>query len=279
MESLLSLTCTATTLGESDPRVSSAAGDPPADRALLEAAHDTDDEAERHRLGGRVVIANLDLARWIARRYRGRGIADDDLDQAAYEGLVKAVMGFDPARGDTLTAYAVPTIQGEVRRLFRDQGWSIRPPRRLQEQQWALRRHVDDLTAELGRHPTGAEICETSGLDGEEYRQTLASFGAFAPPSLDEPVHDGINLTLGESLASGSRSVPEIAEGRAVLSSALPGISDRDRRIVYLRFFEDLTLAEIGADIGVSQMQVSRLLSRILSDLRHQINGQTPPLG
>ena len=171
-------------------------------RQLLEEAHRTDDD-ERHRaLLDRVVVVNHRIARAVAARYQGRGVADDDLEQAACEGLVKAAAHFDPTLRHDFLSYAVPTIRGEVQRYFRDHGWTVRPPRRLQQLQWQLNRTTEDLCVELGREPTPEELRARMEIDEETHREVVASFGCFQPTSLDQPVAASPDLRLGDTLAA-----------------------------------------------------------------------------
>jgi RNA polymerase sigma-B factor len=236
---------------------------------LLTEAHETADPARRAELLDEVIVLNRGVAEAVANRYRGRGVATDDLHQAALEGLVKAVHKFDPGVRPDLLTYAVPTIRGEVQRWFRDQSWMVRPPRRLQELQWRVSRSIDSLSQELGREPSDAEISEDIGCSKKEYGEAVQSFGCFQPPSLDRPVGDDPSLTLGDLLqAEDDRSA---AEARAALGPAVRTLSERDRRVLFLRYFEDSSQKEIGLELGVTQMQVSRLLERILRDLRLRI--------
>lgn len=238
---------------------------------LLHAAHETDDAAQREELLERVVLMNRRVAQAVARRYRRRGVPDEDLEQAAYEGLTKAVQKFDPRLRNDLLTYAVPTIRGEVQRYFRDQSWTVRPPRRLQELQRKMNNAIEQLGAELGREPDEEELQRHLGISAEEYRETLASFGCFQPPSLDQPLRSAPEFTLGDALASPTTG-HEAVEARILLAHAVRDLSERDRRILYMRFFEDRTQQEIGDELGVTQMHVSRLLARILEKLRGEIS-------
>ena len=237
---------------------------------LIEQAHDTDDEAERKRLLDEVVLINRGVAEAVASRYRGRGVAQDDLFQVAYEGLTKAVNRFDPSTRNDLLTYAVPTIRGEVMRHFRDHGWSVRPPRRVQELQWRVNQCIEHLEHELGREPRDTEVIEELGIDEAEYKEALEAFGCFQPTSLDQPVRDEGSSALGDLLPDHD-DYQSAAEARVTLAPVVRRLSERDRRILHLRFFEDRTQAEIGEDLGVTQMQVSRLLSRILGTLREDL--------
>ncbi|WP_166140644.1 sigma-70 family RNA polymerase sigma factor [Nocardioides ochotonae] len=242
-------------------------------RDLLDRAAATQDPAARAVLLEEVVLVNRGVAEAVAARYRNRGIAQDDLVQVAYEGLTKAVKRFDPALRNDLLTYAVPTIRGEVQRYFRDQGWTVRPPRRIQELQWRVNRCLDDLGHELGREPSDEEVMRRLGLDATEYREVVEAFGCFQPTSLDNPVSTDGATTLGDLLAD-EDTAQRASEARVVLAPVVRQLSERDRRILYLRFFEDRTQEQIGLELGVTQMQVSRLLTRILRRLRDQVEGE-----
>lgn len=226
-------------------------------------------ESEHPDLIDEIVRVNMRLARDCAKRYRGRGIADDDLEQVAYVGLVKAVRGFDPTRGHDFLVFAVPTIRGELRRHFRDLGWAVRPPRSIQELQSRILAAESDLVQELGRSPRPSDLARHLDVDLEQVLDALAANGCFAPTSLDVTVRDG-DESIGDRLG-GTDPAFDTAEARVTLSAVLRGLTPRERRILELRFVGGRTQAEIGADIGVTQMQVSRLLNRILGRLREQL--------
>jgi RNA polymerase sigma-B factor len=238
--------------------------------ALIDEAHSCGDENRKRLLLDEVILINRGVAEAVASRYRGRGISQDDLVQVAYEGLTKAVNRFDPSTRNDLLTYAVPTIRGEVMRHFRDHGWSVRPPRRVQELQWRVNQCIERLEHELGREPRDVEVIEELGIDPAGYREAVEAFGCFQPTSLDQPVHTDATSSLGDL-------IPDIgdqhgaADARVALAPVVRRLNERDRRILHLRFFEDLTQAEIGEDLGVTQMQVSRLLSRILGTLREDL--------
>jgi RNA polymerase sigma-B factor len=235
---------------------------------LFELARDADaEECQRHE--DEIIRTNMTVASDCARRYRGRGIATDDLEQVAYLGLVKAVRAFDPARGYDFLAFAVPTIRGELRRHFRDLGWALRPPRSVQELQTRILGAESDLAQELGRSPRPSDFARHLDVDLEQVLDALGANGCFAPTSLDVPAADGDDA-LGDRLG-GLDPAFDTAEARVTLSAVMRGLTPRERRILELRFFGGRTQAEIGADIGVTQMQVSRLLNRILGRLREKL--------
>jgi RNA polymerase sigma-B factor len=231
---------------------------------------------ERRALEQEVVRLNLPVAREIAMRYRGRGIAMDDLVQVASLGLVKAVRGFDPERGSDFLSYAVPTIRGELRRCFRDAGWTVRPPRSIQELQTEIWRAESDLAQSLQRSPLPREIAAHLRVSEERVLEALGADGCFAPTSLDAPLGDGDDSGVGQYLGEMDAQFDR-AEARVILAAVVGRLSERDRTIIRLRFFEGWTQAQIGAAVGVTQMQVSRLLARILGDLRQAVEGTAPP--
>ena len=240
-------------------------------RDLLVEAADANDE-RRHELLDEVVVLNRGVADAVANRYRGRGVPLEDLCQAAYEGLVKAVQRFDPEVRPDLLTYAVPTIRGEIQRWFRDQSWMVRPPRRIQELQWTVTRRTAQLAQDLGREPSTEEVANAVGCTVEEVDEATSAFGCFNPPSLDRSVSTEDGPTLGETLAEEGDDGKSAAEARTMLSPVVRQLSERDRRILYLRFFEDQTQSDIGEELGITQMQVSRLLDRIFRDLRSELD-------
>jgi RNA polymerase sigma-B factor len=239
-------------------------------RRLLEEVAATTDPARAAELRERVIVINRGVAEAVAARYRQRGVPVEDLHQVAYEGLTKAVMRFDPALRNDLLTYAVPTIRGELQRYFRDHGWTVRPPRRIQETQWLVNQTVERLTQRLEHDPTPAEIADELGITLDEYWETVAAFGCFQPTSLDQPTNADSAASVGD-LLPGDDQETEASEARVTLAPVVRRLPERDRRILYLRFFEDRTQEEIGQDLGVTQMQVSRLLSRILGTLREEL--------
>jgi RNA polymerase sigma-B factor len=239
-------------------------------RELLERAQCADGERERDQLLDEVVLLNRGVAEAVAARYRGRGVSQEDLQQAAYEGLVKAVRRFDPAVRPDLLTYAVPTIRGEVQRWFRDQSWMVRPPRRIQELQWRISRSIDHLSQKLGRPPSDEEVSADVGCSTEELDEAVQGFGCFQPPSLDIPVGES-GTPMGELLGTDDDREMRLVETREVLAPVVDKLSDRDRRILYLRFIEDQSQSEIGEELGVTQMQVSRLLERIFRSMRAEL--------
>lgn len=233
-------------------------------RLLLEAS--TLEGDARTAVQDEVIRLNMQVATEIAQRYHGRGIPGDDLDQVAFLGLTKAVRGFDPSVGTEFLSFAVPTIRGEIRRHFRDHGWTVRPPRWVQELQPRIIAAEAEMFQQLGRSPRPSELADHLGVDHEQVVEALAANGCFAPTSLDAP--------YGESDASpidrlgGADGAFAGAEARVALGPLLLRLTPRERKILQLRFGSGLTQSEIGAEVGVTQMQISRLLARILDRLR-----------
>jgi RNA polymerase sigma-B factor len=237
---------------------------------LFEEIATTDDERERELLREEVVVLNMGVARAIAHRYRQRGLNLDDLVQVAYVGLVKAVNGFDLDHERDFLSYAVPTVSGEVKRYFRDFGWTVRPPRRVQELQGQIAKASNDLSQRLGRSPRPSEVAAELEVEVDAVIEALAADGCFTPSSLDVPVGEDGSATLGQLVRDEQEDFGG-AEARVMLAPAVRRLGERDRRILELRFFRGWTQEQIASDIGVTQMQVSRLLSRILQELRNEL--------
>jgi RNA polymerase sigma-70 factor (sigma-B/F/G subfamily) len=248
----------------------------PADRAartielLREAQHA--DEATVRRLHDEVILLNLEVAESVVSRYRNRGVPIEDLIQVGRLGLVKATRGFDPCKSDNFLGYAVPTILGEVKRFFRDNAWVVKPPRRIQELQSELSATSARLTHTTGTAPTIGELSSALAVDEGAVREALAADGCFAPSSLDRPARAGDEpgSTLADTLGTDEAGFDR-AEALVTVAPLCRSLSERDRRIVYLRFFQEWTQSRIAEELGVTQMQVSRLLARILNQLRDQV--------
>jgi RNA polymerase sigma-B factor len=214
-------------------------------------------------LRDRLVAAHLPLATHLARRFANRGEPPEDLQQVAALALVKAVERFEPDRGLAFATYAAPTILGELKRHFRDQGWGVRVPRRIQELHLALGGVVERLTHELGRPPTLGEIATAAGAAEEEVLEALEAGRAYRPDPLeaDDPGwHAGA--------AGGEDPDLDRVEVSATLAPLLARLPERERLVVRLRFFAHMTQSEIAARLGISQVHVSRLLARSLQRLR-----------
>jgi RNA polymerase sigma-B factor len=228
------------------------------------------DPAERQGLVDEVVMRTMPVAKSVASRYRDRGVPIEDLEQVACLALVRAANRFDPDKAADFLAYAVPTIRGELKRYFRDHGWSVRPPRRIQEVQALINR--SDVVRTDGSVSTPRAIAEQLGIDECEVRDALEAKGCFAPTSLDSPTYDG-GEPLGHSLVDDDYAEHEAVEARVILRTLTRELKPRERLVLYLRFVEGRTQAEIGAEIGVTQMQVSRILAQTLHEMRERLTG------
>jgi len=241
-----------------------------ADRELLRRYHKRGDLEARERL----IEQYLPLVRSLARRYSYRGEQLEDLVQVGCIGLIKAIDRFDIDRGVELTTYATPNIIGEIKRHFRDKGWSVRVPRGLQELNVRLSHLVEELTIQLERSPTIAELAKAACVEEEEVLEALESGQAYATLSLSAPGggggEDGSDLDPLESLGELEHEY-EVSEDRAVLAPGLRALDDRERRILHLRFYEGLTQSQIAQQVGISQMHVSRLIRRALEKIRDEI--------
>jgi RNA polymerase sigma-B factor len=236
------------------------------DHRLFERLADPDDPVDRD-----VVVERfLPLARRLAARYRGGDEPFDDVFQIACLGLVNAVERYDPARGKAFTSFAVPTIVGEIKRHFRDRTWSIRPPRDLQEQTLRVERARDELGPRLGRAPTVDDIATHLGIEPEDVLEAMAASRGYRAASLDSPRPGGDedgDETVGDTVGTDDAEY-ERAEERATLDRLMRSLTARERLVLRLRFEDDLTQQEIGARIGVSQMQVSRIVRNAVDRLR-----------
>ncbi len=233
---------------------------------LLRAYHRDRDEAAREQ----ALVELMPLVRALAARYAGRGEPLEDLVQVGSLGLIKAVDRFDVDRGVEFTSYAVPTIVGEIRRHFRDKAWAMHVPRRLKELSVRLSRVLDELTTELGRSPTVAELAEATGVEEEDVVDALDSAHAYSTRSLQAPFEEGDVDSLADKLGADEEGYAEVEDG-ALVAAGLDALDERERQIVELRFFEEMTQSQIAAEIGISQMHVSRLLRRALATMRGRI--------
>ena len=219
-------------------------------------------------LRDRLVQAHMGLASYLARRFANRGQPLDDLVQVASLGLLKAVDRFDPGLGIEFSTYATTTIVGELKRHLRDKGWAVRAPRRMQELYLNLGQVIDTLGQELGRSPTISEMANEVGASEEDVLEALEAGQAYRFASLDAPKGDGEGSeSLGDRLGQEDSELTR-AEGRATLDPLLRQLPLRQRQVVELRFFDGLTQSEIARRLGISQMQVSRLLTRSVAHLR-----------
>lgn len=226
--------------------------------------------SERQWLHTQVILLNRPVARRIAARYSQRGVELEDLRQVAEMGLVKAVARYDPAHGRGFLAYAVPTIRGEIRRYFRDSGWMIRPPRRIQELRGDVATTEEQLVQALRRFPRQTETAQQLGLTTRDLLEVQGARGCFRPASLDAPAREDAGLPMGELIGEMDGAYERI-DNHQSLTPLLAALGSRDRRILELRFVHGWTQKEIGDHIGVSQMQVSRLLTAVLRRLRERL--------
>jgi RNA polymerase sigma-B factor len=231
-----------------------------------------DTEDERERLCDEIVLLNMPVAQSIARRYRRRGVEFDDLAQVAYLGLVKAVDRYNADSGSRFLAFAVPTITGEVKRFFRDYCWAIRPTRRIQEVQHAIASCEPELTQFLGRSPTVSELAEELGVGQDHVMEALASDGYFNLASLDMPTGwDDSSRSVADEVGEDDWHLRWV-ENHELLAPALEKLSEREKRLLWLRFEKGWKQTQIAADLGLSQMQVSRLLSALLQRLCDELS-------
>jgi len=247
---------------------------PETDKELLRRYHVNGDLAAREQL----IEQYLSLVRSLARRYAYRGEQLEDLVQIGCIGLIKAIDRFDINRGVELTTYATPNIIGEIKRHFRDKGWSVRVPRGLQELNVQLSRIVEELTVQLGRSPTIKELAERSGAEEEEVLEALESGRAYSSLSLSSAsgMEDDEDIDPMETIGTEEPRY-EMSEEWAVLAPGLRVLDDRERMILHLRFFEGLTQSQIAQRVGISQMHVSRLIRRALEKIREEIDIEEEP--
>ena len=240
----------------------------PDDKILLRRYHEQGDLQAREQL----IEQYMSLVRSLARRYSYRGEQLEDLVQIGAIGLIKAIDRFDLDRGVELTTYATPNIIGEIKRHFRDKGWSVRVPRGLQELNVQLSRLMEQLTVQLGRSPTIPELAKAAGVEEEQVLEALESGRAYTSLSLSVGGGGGDDDDLDplESLGTEEHQY-EVSEDRAILAPGFKALDERERKILQLRFFEGLTQSQIAQQVGISQMHVSRLIRRSLEKIRETI--------
>jgi RNA polymerase sigma-B factor len=252
------------TLSATDTRIATRA-------AFAALRHLTPNDPGRLDLRDYLVRLHMPLVEHLARRFVNRGEPLDDLVQVGTIGLLKAIDRFVYERGVEFSTYATPTVLGEIKRHFRDRGWSIRVPRRLQEMRLALAATTAELTQELGRSPTMAEIAERLDIDEDSVVEGLASANAYSTVSLDATdAREDAGATMLDALGEDDAELGNV-EYRASLRPLLAALDPRDQRILVLRFFYGMTQSQIAEEIGMSQMHVSRLLSRTLARLRQAL--------
>jgi RNA polymerase sigma-B factor len=237
-------------------------------RALFAQLAAASTSEERQPVRDALVEQHLPLVEHLARRFRNRGEAYDDLVQVATIGLIKSVDRFDLGRGVEFSTYATPTIVGEIKRHFRDKGWAVRVPRRLQELRLSLTAATAELSQKNGRAPTVAELAQNLGITDEEVLEGLESANAYSTLSLDAGDQgDDDSIAVVDTLGVEDESL-EGVEYRESLKPMLEKLPPREKKILLLRFFKSMTQSEIAAEVGISQMHVSRLLARTLAQLR-----------
>ena len=237
-------------------------------RELFSLYKDKGDEAARDEL----IMSHLNLVRFLASKFKNRGEPLDDLIQVGTIGLIKAIDRFDPSRGLEFTTYATPTILGEIKRHFRDKGWSIRVPRRLQELSAKVNQATDDLTKELQRSPSTEEVAAKLGVSVDEVLEAMESSGAYSSVPLEAGSSDEED---GPAIIDHYASVDEnlaASDDRMVIEDTIRDFSPREREVIRMRFVEGLTQVEIAKRLGVSQVQVSRLLRRTLKKVQDKID-------
>ncbi|MEV7689902.1 SigB/SigF/SigG family RNA polymerase sigma factor [Streptomyces bungoensis] len=250
--------------------------DAPDTAALFARMAELEDSPERDAVRDELVTAWLPMAHRIAGRFRDRGEAVEDLRQVAALGLVKAIDRFDPSRG-AFESYAVPTITGEVKRHFRDRMWALRVPRRVQELRNRVRVARRDLTQNPGSpEPSVADIAAHTGLTEEEVAAGMEALESFSTLSLDAELSSGDDgYSLADTLGATDTSYDVVVD-REAAKEGLRRLPERERAILYMRFFEDMTQSRIADKLGISQMHVSRLISRSCARVRDEVLGQRP---
>ena len=243
---------------------------------LQDARSDAIDAPSAARLRDEAFEANRTLALSIARRYHHKGVENEDVDQVAMVGLCLAVDRWDPSAETPFVAFAGPTIAGEIKRHFRDRAWLVRPPRSVQNRVAEIRAAAEELQAELGREPVATEIAARLGVDVELVDDARQAGDAFHGSPLD--LGDGAEWAGPEVVSRSDTDVIESLADSLDLRRAVAQLPERDRRLVSLRFVDELTQQEVGRRLGVSQMQVSRLLARVLATLRESLeHGEVAP--
>lgn len=217
-----------------------------------------------------LVLRYLDLAEALAARFEARGRERADLNQVAYLGLVKAARGFDRAKGESFPAYAAPTITGELKRYLRDRTWVVRPPRHIQDLRTRLYRAEPELTQTLGRNPSVAELAGELGTDPAQVQEAISASSSMHPDSLDAVNPNSDAPSIGDVLACPDTPLERLEE-LACLREAMQDLDDSDRELLYRRYFCEETQVQLGKRLGMSQMQVSRRLAKVLVELQRRL--------
>ena len=241
-------------------------------RRLFAAYRDAGNEDERAAVREKLVDQYIGLVEFLARRFRNRGEPLEDLVQVGTIGLLKAIDRFELEREVEFSTYATPTIVGELKRHFRDKGWAVRVPRRLQELHLELTKIISNLGQELGRSPTVSEIAESAGISEETVLEGMEIAHAYSFTSLDAPIdsEDSESSSFADQMGSEDEQLENL-EYRASLAPEMAKLPERERKILFLRFYRGMTQSEIAERLGISQMHVSRLLNRTLMRLREAL--------
>jgi RNA polymerase sigma-B factor len=237
---------------------------------LAAAASLPEDAPERADLRRQAIEDNIGFAQRLARRFRDRGEPVDDLTQVAMVGLVNAVDGYDPARGCEFAGYATPTIVGEIRRYFRDKGWRIKVPRRLQELRLQVNRARVELSQSMSASPTVADLARYLDVSEDDVVEAIEVARLYHPVSLSAPAGPDSDIGVADPIGDVDPGM-EAVENRESVKPLLASLPERERRILTMRFFHDMTQSQIAAEIGISQMHVSRLLTSTLAKLREAL--------
>ena len=250
------------------PREGKVAWDKERTRELFRLYKEEGDEEARDQL----VVSHLNLVRFLASKFKNRGEPFDDLMQVGTIGLIKAIDRFDPSRGLEFTTFATPTIMGEIKRHFRDKGWSVRVPRRLQDLSQKVKGATDDLAIQLGHTPSVSELAEYLGASVDDVLEAMEASSAYSSVSFEKTSNpdDEDALTLMDSLGDEDRDLTG-TDDRLLLDEVISSFSPREQQVVRMRFIEGLTQVEIANQLGISQVQVSRLLRKTLGRLQEKI--------
>jgi RNA polymerase sigma-B factor len=242
-------------------------------RRLHQQYQETSDPEKRERIREQLVAGYEGLVHFLARRFQNRGEPIEDIVQVGYLGLIKAIDRFDPKLGNEFTTFATPTILGEIKRYFRDKGWAIRFPRRLQELYQQVVRVNEEMKNQLGREPSVGEVAARLGVEADDVLEAMEMSTAFTPMSID--------ASTGGDAEEGGRQLSEAVGGedpnldrvemRQILERAMQHLNERERRIMIMRFFDEMSQSEVAKRLGISQMHVSRLQRAALEQLREQI--------
>ncbi|MBJ7601085.1 MAG: B/F/G family RNA polymerase sigma-70 factor [Candidatus Nephthysia bennettiae] len=246
-------------------------------RRLHERYLQSSDPGERDRLRERLVAGYEGLVHFLARRFQNRGEPLEDIVQVGFLGLIKAIDRFDPSLGNEFTTFATPTILGEIKRYFRDKGWAIRFPRRLQELYQQVVRVNEEMKNQLGRQPSMAEVAERLGVEPDNVLEAMEMSSAFTPVSIDATLGgdgDDDGRQLSEAVGGEDPNLDRV-EMRQVLDKAMQYLNERERRIMIMRFFDEMSQSEVAKRLGISQMHVSRLQRAALEHLREHLPSES----